>query len=278
MYQQYIYYWLHNGQLEIYLLDVGQGDSFLLKSPQGKLGLVDAGKGSRVLTELGEVLPFGVRTIDFAIFTHADADHVEGFIPLLKRYEIETVFWNTTSKQTPIINELKTTIEKTAVKRYQLRADNDFVWGCCIQFDVIWPLTQMDLDNIEDENNKSIAFILKYKDFRFFAAGDLSKEFELKATVGEESTDIEVLKVGHHGSNTSTSKAFLSKFTPEFAFISVGSGNSYGHPHSEVLQVLDRTDTEVFRSDLHGRVKLVVQNNRVNFLTEKEVEKKRYTL
>lgn len=262
-------------QLEIHILDVGQGDSILIKTPDGAYGLIDGGKGKRVLSELGKSLPFGQRKLTFVIATHPDADHIEGLIEVVKRYEVENLFWQKSSKQSDEYSELKSLVDQLGIKNYELRDTHDFRVGCCTEFDVIWPKYQADIYHETEVNEISIAVIVKYKDFEMFTAGDLG-EGEIKAIEDWQESEefsadstIDVLKVGHHGSSSSSDYAFLDAIKPKLALISVGENNSYGHPHQQVLDGLGSINAKVFRTDLHGRILLQTDGESMQVFTEK---------
>lgn len=242
-------------EFKIVFLNVGQGDSIVLRNLEGKYALIDGGKGQRVLSELGEVLPPLEYKFDFIIATHPDADHIEGLIEVIKRYEVGKFFINKSGKESSVYQELIRQLTINNVPTYELRSDNDFQWGCCINFDVVWPHPGSNVYNNLDANSTSIATIISYNNFNMYTGGDLNKDNEI-ISVQDKSFDVEVLKLGHHGSETSTSLDFLEKVTPEHAIISVGSENSYGHPSLKVLDMLEIYGITSWRTDLHGRISI----------------------
>lgn len=250
---EYISFQKEMGFLKIYVLDVGQGDAILIKTPNNQYGLIDTSKGTLVLNELEEVLPYGLRALNFVVLTHPDADHIEGALEVLKRYRVEKLFINKIMKLNPLVSELINTIQTESIQNYSLFSHNDFELDQVI-FDVVWPISKKDLFEIENSNDQSISLKITYRNLDIFMAGDLS--FEYEETIAEEIGDIDLLKVSHHGSKTSSSKQFLAVTKPEIALISLGLNNSYGHPHEEVLTNFSESNIEVMRTDLDKRIEI----------------------
>lgn len=247
-----------DGQLHLYFLDVGQGDALLLQTPEGKWGMVDTGRSPDLLSKVQEFMPTTNRELEFVVLTHPDADHIESVLEVLTAYKVKYLFWNKTAKQNGLISELKNLVTSTDTIDMPLKENNDFVVGCCTKFNVLWPSKDFDTYHETESNNISIALLVSYKDFDVFTAGDLPTEFEDKLVrlSDVKQTQVEVLKVGHHGSRTSTSNEFLRLLNPEIGIISVGKGNSYGHPTPEVIQNLANNHVQILRTDLLGNVEI----------------------
>lgn len=239
--------------LHIYILNVGQGDALLIKTPNGNWGMIDSGKNTIVLEELEKTLPFFIRHLSFIVLTHPDADHIEGFIEILKRYEIKTVFTNKTAKQSRLFDNIVQQLASNNIDQYELAEMNDFIFDN-VYFDIIWPIKPTDYLKIEDSNDTSISMIISYGKFEFYTAGDLSFTQENQAI--SFARDIDIMKVSHHGSATSTNPALLKKLTPEIAIISAGKNNSYGHPHKNILTNLQNESIHVMRTDETGMVEI----------------------
>lgn len=261
-----------SGLLEVQVLDVGQGDSILVRTPDGLYGLIDGGKGDKVLAQLNEVLPWGQRRLDFVISTHPDLDHFEGLIPVMERYDIGALFWTKTDKDIPAYQALKDVVVRKHITNYRISSDYDFRLGCCVDFDVLWPLTTSNTYHVEDANDYSVAVLLKYKDFSMYMGGDLGGDLESQSVSALASDAVDVLKVGHHGSKTSSSLSFLDVIKPKLAIISVGE-NSYGHPAPQVLNNLSSVGAAVWRTDLLGRITITTPGDLLEIFSEKGVEK-----
>ncbi len=253
---------------EIQLLNIGQGDSILIKTPENKFGLIDAGIGNKVLRELDETLPQYFKEFEFIVITHPDADHAEGFIEVLKRFKVKNVFIEKVNKASKIYDEIKSLIKEKNITNYSIHDLNDFKINE-VYFDVVWPFKETNTyTDIKEPNDTSIGLVINYKNFNMFTAGDLSYNFE-EAALNKTNYDVDILKVSHHGSLTSTSDKFLKLISPEVAVISVGENNRYGHPKKEILERLNNNNIkDVFRTDLSGRVSLVTDGVKLIIDTE----------
>ncbi len=242
-------------KLHIYFLDIGQGDSILVRSPDRKYILIDGGPDDTVLSELNDTLPVFVKKIDLVILTHPDSDHITGLVEVLKYYNVEKVAFNPVDKSTNIYSEFVGTIEDKNIENIELRDDDDFKFGCCIDVDVLWPEKGDDLNKIQPVNNISIAIKLTYGDFEAILAGDLESASEAQIT-NHNDIDADLLKVNHHGSNTSSIEPFLREISPELAVIQVGANNKFGHPTGETLEKLKDIGAGVYRNDLNGKIEI----------------------
>lgn len=247
------YYNYTNKQLDIYYLNIGQGDSSLIKSPDNKLILVDGGPDQSVLTELSKILPSWIRKIDLIILTHYDLDHVAGLFEILQRFEVKNIILNIPDDKF-LAQKFMQLVEDQKINYQFASASLDFVFGCCLQIDTLWPVSQDQIKDIES-NAGSISFVLSYNKFRAFFGGDLPIKQEELITKQIHST-IQVLKTGHHGSRTSTSQKFVSKLQPQLAIISCGLDNRFYHPHPEVINILQQNEVTILRTDLLGTIQV----------------------
>lgn len=223
-----------NDELNIYALDVGQGDSILIISPDGKKLLVDTGPNNKAVNELHKVLgPFDTQ-LDYVLITHNDMDHIGGLTEIQNNFTIRTLIENATD-------------------------NNDFHLGCCVLIDFVWPEGQK-VASLKDNNSKSAAIFVEYGKFRAFMDGDLPKEYE-NYLAHKYPLKINLIKISHHGSSTGTDNYMLSVFKPEAAIISVGKGNSYGHPKQSVLDLLKKYNVKIYRTDELGTIHYVAFKN-----------------
>lgn len=247
-----------SSDLEIYFLNIGQGDAYLIKSPDNFYALVDTGPNGSVVEELSAVLPFNISELDLVILTHPDMDHIGGFAEVSSDLRIENLFWAKNNKPSLTYQHAKNIVVQNSIANYQLNSEHDFRLGCCTLFDIVWPTPDVDTFRETEANEISLGFILQYGSFKMFAAGDLGTQNELASVrnCDVNHCNVDVLKVDHHGSLTSSGKEFLSVIDPEVAVISVGKDNRYGHPRAEILQNLQQQGAEVFRTDQLGRIKI----------------------
>ncbi|MBD3362424.1 MBL fold metallo-hydrolase [Candidatus Dojkabacteria bacterium] len=228
-----------NDKLSVYILDIGQGDSILIKSPDNKYLLVDGGPNDNILSSLGSALPFWVRKINYVILTHPDLDHVGGLPAVLERYEVENIIYTPIKANSSQYVQFRDLIQKKDIKFEIADSTDDFKLGCCVFIDILWPEIEVaNNEEIKDPNDISVSFRLRYENFDAFFGGDLSYEKE-QELCRKNPMDLDLLKIGHHGSSTSTSSRFLECARPELAVISVGEGNKYNHPDSEVIERLN---------------------------------------
>ncbi|HLD03901.1 MAG TPA: MBL fold metallo-hydrolase, partial [Candidatus Dojkabacteria bacterium] len=138
--------------LKIFFLNIGQGDAILVKSPDNKYLLIDSGPDQTVLSELSDVMPFWVRTIDLVIATHPDADHIGGFLDISQRYTIALILYNKLDKSSKVANNLEELWQEQGIHVKGIKADEDFTFGCCILLDFLWPLAKTDLTKLSSND------------------------------------------------------------------------------------------------------------------------------
>ncbi len=237
--------------LRVWFFDIGQGDGMMIETPSGKQILVDAGPDASILTKLGGVLWPWDRTIDAIVLTHPDADHVTGFISVLKRYRVGHVYETGVIANTLIGAEIEKAIREEHVPVTMVRA-GDLIPDTHVKLETLWPSNEAVVHAKNDRNNSSIVIRLTYGDTTALLTGDAEepseKQFYLR--VGP----IDVLKVGHHGSATATSQNLLDVIRPQIAIISAGVQNKYGHPHPLILDRLIKIHSRIFRTDTQGDI------------------------
>ena len=224
----------------IAFLDIGQGDAILVRGPNGTTVLFDGGPDRTLLVRLGEVLPFWQHSIDMIVITNPDKDHIGGFIPLLQTMKVGLVLEPGTSSVSATYRTLKEEIAKsqkehgtrTVIARKGMR----FPIGAGAEIDILFP--DRDVSDWKTNDGSIIARVV-FASTSVLLTGDSTKKTE--SLLGRvEPTDI--LKVGHHGSRTSTGEALVSMLRPKWAVISAGFKNKYGHPHEETLNTLKKFD------------------------------------
>ena len=228
--------------LEVHFLNVGQGDATLIQTPNNRQVLIDASRGSAVLKPLQEIIPSYDKTLDAIVLTHPDADHIGGFVPILDTYEVEYALHPYTPfAETQIAQRVGILLSEHIPEKNRITIANYHTFTLDgVSFEFLWPLIK-DSNPTKDRNYASIVTLVRYGDMEIVLMGDAPKEVEHRIIdlFPEKLRSIEILKLGHHGSKTSTSLAFLKHLTPEVAVISASASNPYGHPHREVLTALD---------------------------------------
>jgi competence protein ComEC len=238
--------------LSISILDVSQGDSIWLQTPDNHNYVVDGGEASEGATVASYLRGHGVTLLDAVILTHPDADHVGGLTTVLQAISTTEVIYNGQSKTTQAFQNFANEIQRQALPTVVVRTGNAFAWGCCISATVLNPSEPL----LPDVNDNSVVLRVTYGSFAAVLRGDISTTAE-SAILGRGLTvSAPVLRVAHHGSRTSSGMPFLTAVRPAVAVISVGAGNSYGHPNQETLDRLVAVGATVYRTDLEGTIRV----------------------
>ncbi|MBI3634457.1 MAG: MBL fold metallo-hydrolase [Candidatus Yonathbacteria bacterium] len=224
------------GELLVAFLDVGQGDAIYIETPHGNQILIDGGSGAQVLRALGQIMPFYDRTLDLILATHPDQDHIGGFSDVMNRLNVDGVITTENTSGTSAYKAFEKSILNKHPRRILARAGERIILDNDIVLEILFPDRNA---RGWETNTSSIVARLFYGKKSFLFTGDSPQEIE-RYLVNKKGGTLHstVLKLGHHGSRTSSSKIFLSAVDPEYAIISAGKNNKYGHPHKEVLTLL----------------------------------------
>lgn len=244
------------GVLVVSFLDIGQGDAIFIESPTGAQVLIDGGRPDRaVLRELGEVMPWGDRTIDLIIPTHPDLDHVGGLLDVLDRFQVDYVIQSSVLGNTDLWRALEDSVENEGSTNLIALRGNVVDIGGGAYLQILFP--DRDVSDLET-NMGSVIARLVYGDTSFMLTGDspIAIEKYLVSLDGEKLKS-NVLKAGHHGSKTSSSAEFLDIVSPEYVVFSRGCDNTYGHPHSEVVERVKERGIAMLDTCTNGRATFV---------------------
>ena len=237
------------GILRLHVIDVGQGDALLLSMPNGQHVLVDGGIPSAGPTVVAYLDQQGVAHLDLIIATHAHRDHIGGLTHVIRTLPVDAVWADSWDCTTQTCLDFYASITEQGILTDTARAGDLFAWGD-VQGLVVHPAEPL----LASYNDRSVTLRVTFGDVSMLLTGDAEAAAELQMLQRDLPLQAEVLKVGHHGSNTSTTANFLSAVAPEHALISVGAGNSYGHPHHAVLDRLTEAGVEIWRTDLEGDI------------------------
>jgi competence protein ComEC len=244
-----------HGVLTVAFLDVGQGDAIYIEAPNGNQMLIDGGPDRKVLSSLSKVMPFYDRSLDMVMATHPDADHVGGLSPVLAAYDVASVIepFATTSRHTPQYDAFVVREASEGSQHIAARRGERVILSPGVYLEILFP--DRDVENNTDTNYESIVARLVYGNTSFLFTGDAPKDIEeYLAALDGQSLHSNVLKVAHHGSKNSASDLFLGFTNPDYAVISVGKNNRYGHPNKEVLDELDKFKIKTLRTDEEGTI------------------------
>ncbi len=240
------------GLLTVAFMNVGQGDAVYIESPTGTQVVVDGGPDRSVVRELGKMMPFYDRTIDVLVVTNPDKDHFAGFLDVLRSYKVGAVIEPGTTGAASEYRALEQLIEEKKVQKILARRGQVIQLGDGAFLEILFP--DRDVSGL-NPNEGSIIAKLVYGETSFLLTGDTTSSVEgYLARLDGAHLDVDVLKAGHHGSDTSTSDALLGFASPAFAVISAGMDNRYGHPHKEVLDRLARFEVSVLGTYDRGTI------------------------
>ncbi|MCD8379929.1 MAG: MBL fold metallo-hydrolase [Lachnospiraceae bacterium] len=236
--------------LEVIFLDVGQADATLLFC-DGMTMLIDTGYWENVDILLDYLDAYQVETIDYLVLTHADSDHIGGAADVLASYEVEEVFFSDFEKDNPSYTGLIGALQEEGLTAWLPDPGYGIAFGgATVTF--LGPVGEWDTPN-----NTSICLRIDHGVNSFLFTGDAQQEAEEALLASGQELSATVYKVGHHGSYTSSTEAFLNAVQPQYAVISCGTGNDYGHPHTSALKHLEAVGAEIYRTDLQGTLTFV---------------------
>ncbi len=258
---------LPDGRLHVYFLDVGQGDAILIQAPDGRQILVDGGPSpTALLNGLGAVLPFWDRSLDLVVLTHPDGDHITGLIPLLERYRVGQVLDVPQTDTSVLAKSWLANLEQAQVSRtYAVRGMRLPLGDLLIT--VLNPGATLLTGTNSDDNNNAAVLRLDYGRTSLLLTGDAEQEAEADMIAAGLPLRADVLKVGHHGSNGSSSPSFLAAVAPRLAVIQVGADNTFGHPHPDLIERL--AGVEILRTDRNGRIEVISDGQRLTVKTQR---------
>lgn len=251
---------LNKPDIEIYFFDVGQGDASLIEAKDGTQILIDGGPPNRVLPKLSKVLDFNDKSLDVLILTHPHVDHISGAIEVLKNYDVGLLVESGVSYHTAEAIEFKKLVEEKKLKKLIINKPTKlkFFNGAEMQF--LYPDKSFEDLVLKNVHDATVVGEFLYSGKKILFMGDAEKSIEKYLVSKKFVGDVDVLKAGHHGSKTSTTKEFLSVVRPEYSIIEVGR-NSYGHPTQEVLSRLASIGAQIFRTDTDGTIKFEINKN-----------------
>ena len=251
-----VFYFEARQNLLVTFFDIGQGDAILIEVPNGNQILVDGGPGKAILGKLGRTLPFWDRSIDLLVLTHPHADHLDGLLEVSKRYHVEAVLTSGAEHSIPEYQEWKELLSAKKIKVITAQAGQRIDAGDGVMMDVFSPLNDFSGRSLKNPHDATVVTRLTNGNSSFLFMGDAEKSLEYRLLLDSkfQILDSDVLKVGHHGSKTSSAEEFLAAVSPEVALIQVGRKNRYGHPHQEVLDRLSAVGAKILRNDLDGDI------------------------
>ena len=240
---------LYNSNLEVVMFDVGEADSMLISTPSKKVNiLIDTGRGIDINNIIIYLKSIGISKLNYLIITHGDEDHIGGALYLIDNFKVDNVILNKgdyTELEVELITHLKNKNIKYTNNINKIPFLNSYMY-------------LLNTKEFSNENDNSIVTYFEYQKYKFLFMGDSSSKTEEYLINNYNLTNISFLKVGHHGSNTSSSSLFINKINPKVSLISVGRNNLYHHPSKEVLTNL--SNSVIYRTDINKSIKIKIIN------------------
>ena len=239
--------------LDVYFLNVGQGDATMFYTKTREVILVDGGPDMSVLYELGKSLPFYERTIDLMVLTHPDSDHLNGLLDVLERYRVKKIMYTDIVDNSDTYTIFKDLVALEDAEVIIVKGGENMYIGE-LEINVLYPTQSIQGKSFIDTNESSIALRLSYDSIDFLLTGDMPQKQEIELIENNQIVESEIMKAGHHGSKTSSAVEFLYAVNPQYAVISAGVDNPYGHPHYRVLQNFENIGAHIIRTDEMGTI------------------------
>ena len=260
-----------DNQLHVSVLDVGQGDAILIQQGNQQI-LIDGGPSPQTIgLRLGNKMPFWDRTIELVVASHPSADHITGLVAVLNRYKVKQVLYPDMEPHSAIYSEWLRLIKEKQINYTLAQAGQQINLAGGATIEVLNPQNPPLIATYSDEDNNAVILRLSMGRVSFLLTADLMWEGEFELIAHGARLNSTVLKVGHHGSNTSTTTEFLNAVNPQLAVISVGANNNYGHPTPEVMtQLKSRLSlVNIYRTDKQGTIEFITNGEKLWVKTDR---------
>ncbi|MBE3572413.1 MAG: MBL fold metallo-hydrolase [Moorella humiferrea] len=239
-------------ELKVHFIDVGQADSILIQTPAGKAILIDGGNNDDGIKVVNYIKSQGVKELAAVVATHPHEDHIGGLDSVIKEIPVAAVYMPNAVTTTRTFEDFINAVKASGATRIRARGGVKMdIPGLSVEF------LAPNSNSYDELNNYSAVLKIAYGNTAFLFTGDAETVSEEEMLSAGYNLKADVLKVGHHGSASSTAAAFLKAVAPKYAVISVGKGNDYGHPDPRVLERLQRAGVKIYRTDEHGTVIIV---------------------
>lgn len=244
--------------LHLYFLDVGQGDSIYVRTMNNYDLLIDGGPDTKVLSELGEVMPFWDHKIDLVILTHPHADHISGLIEVLKRYQIGEILTTDAVHTSSEYLEWLEVIRDKEIPFTVVQTGQSKDLDAKTKLKILWPEEKYEGEKVNNLNNTSVVGKLIFDRFSVLLSGDAEEEVQAQL-LSDQAADLpsNILKIPHHGSSNAALEDFFQLVNPDVAVISVGESNKFGHPAKTTLDKLEEIGAKILRTDQNSRIEII---------------------
>lgn len=240
-------------KLRVSFLDIGQGDSILVQTPSGHDMLIDGGGDTRVLEKIAKELSYFDHHLDVIVATHPDADHITGLISVLRKYDVDHIIISPIDGHTGVFDELQKSIRDEHRDMHVGKKGDEIIFGDGVVAHILYPGPNFHGDQ-KDTNSASVSMVITYGDESILLTGDLPSTHEGELIGDILPHGVTIYKAGHHGSKYSSGDQLLSYIRPEYAVISAGKDNKYGHPSGEALARLTTYSQEIISTIDRGTI------------------------
>lgn len=247
----------HQGKLFFHVFDIGQGDALFIEAPNGNQVLIDGGPSNALLAKLGKTMPFWDRSIDLLVLSHPHVDHVIGLIDVLKRYHVGMVIESGVNYSTAEYGEWHTLLDQKHIPVVIAERGDVVHLARGVDLRILAPFESFVSKSPKNVHDATVVMKLSFASSTALLMGDAESELEYQFLAQGVDLRADILKVGHHGSKTSSTNFFLEAVRPYFAVISAGRKNRYGHPTQEVLDRLQALGISIQRTDRDGDITYV---------------------
>ncbi|MBQ2923423.1 MAG: MBL fold metallo-hydrolase [Tyzzerella sp.] len=244
------------GLMRVHFIDVGQADSAFIELGNGQTMLIDAGRSGNASTIVNYIKGLQYETIDYVVASHPHDDHIGGMATVLDSFNIGKMYMPKQAHTITAFTNMLDVIENKNIELYTAKAGTSILSSGIIDIDVLAPFADSD----SNLNNVSAVVRITYGKTVMLFTGDA--EHVIENQLLNSGIDADVLKVGHHGAGSASSSSFIKAVSPEVAVISVGEGNSYGHPHADTLAILNEVGAKIYRTDEQGTIVVTADQNK----------------
>ena len=244
------------GLMRVHFIDVGQADSAFIELGNGQTMLIDAGRSGNASTIVNYIKGLQYETIDYVVASHPHDDHIGGMATVLDIFNIGKMYMPKQAHTITAFTNMLNVIENKNIELYTAKAGTSILSSGIIDIDVLAPFADSD----SNLNNISAVVRITYGKTVMLFTGDA--EHVIENQLLNSGIDADVLKVGHHGAGSASSSSFIKAVSPEVAVISVGEGNSYGHPHADTLSILNKVGAKIYRTDEQGTIVVTADQNK----------------
>lgn len=251
-----------DGMFSVHYIDIGQGDATLLRSPSGKFMLIDCGPTSSSGYLVKYLYDMGVERLDYLLITHPHEDHFGGAFSVMEHFEIEELIIHEDFAETYPYDKYIRMADDYGYDVVLTAVGDHFEFGGCAEFEIIGP----EKTDADDLNESSLCFRVVYENTAFMFTGDAEDHTESSLLSSGKPLKSNVLKAGHHGSSTSNTVNFVNAVSPEYAVVSCGKNNDYGHPHRETVRIFENAGIKMLRTDEKENIVFVSDGKEVTYL------------